>query len=367
MNQEETFLYTDHLKVGYDKKTLIDDIQFQLQKGKILTLIGPNGSGKSTILKSLTKYLKPIKGSVYIENKDVQKMSNQDFAQKTAIVFTNQLRTEMMTCQDVVDSGRYPYTGKMGILSVEDKKKVQEAMELVRVWDLRNKDYQMISDGQRQRVLLARAICQEPDLVVLDEPTTFLDIHYKLELVQILRMMSKEKHIAVIASMHELDIAQKLADYVLCVKKDHVVQYGLPNEVFQEHVIQDLYDLKAGAYNPVFGSLELSGTKEKPKVFVIAGGGTGIETYRRLQKEGISFVTGVLHQNDVDYQIALPLAAKVISEKAFERIGEDTFQQAVEQMKQCEHVINCLNQYGTMNQKNQELLRVAEQRGLRVE
>lgn len=367
MMNNPDFLYTDKLAVGYDHRALIQDISLQVQRGKILTLIGPNGSGKSTILKSLTRYLKPIYGTVLIGEEDIRNMNSQDFAKKTAIVFTDKLETELMTCKDVVATGRYPYTGRMGILTPQDHSKVQEAMELVRVWELRDRDYQMISDGQRQRVLLARAICQEPELVVLDEPTSFLDIHYKIELVQILRMLASVKNMAVIVSMHELDMAQKLADYVLCVKQNHILQFGLPQDIFQENMIRELYNLKAGVYNPLLGNLELRGKEGEADTFVIAGGGSGITTYRSLQREGTPFVTGILHKNDVDYEIAKMMATEVISEQSFEMIQNSTFEEAVAKMQKCNHVINCLTTYGTMNQRNLELWRLAQSFGKSVE
>ena len=126
------------------------------------------------------------------------------------MVLTERLKPELMTCHDVVATGRYPYTGRLGILSKEDELKVDQAMEAVHAQELGSRNFQEISDGQRQRVLLARAICQEPEIMILDEPTSFLDIRYKLELLGILRNMAKEKGITVILSLHEIDMAQKM-------------------------------------------------------------------------------------------------------------------------------------------------------------
>ena len=353
------------LTVGYNGKPLIRDIDMSLNRGQILTLIGPNGSGKSTILKSITKHLKKICGTVFIDNHSIDEMSSKDMSFKVSVVLTDKLRTELMTCEDVVATGRHPYTGRLGILSEQDKLQVQRAMELVNIWDMKDRGFMEISDGQRQRILLARAICQQPQIIVLDEPTSFLDIRYELELLSILRNMAEEENIAVIMSLHELDMAQKISDYVMCVKGEYITHYGLPQEIFRPELIAELYDLSNGSYNPLFGSLEMERPAGKPKVFVIAGGGTGIEEYRRLQKKRIPFITGILHENDIDYQIASVLAGTVICEKSFEPIGEYAYETAVRYLETCDIVINCLQDYGVMNQKNKALYETAVSLGLK--
>lgn len=366
MMSMEYFFCTKQLTVGYNGKPLIKDIEIQLKKGQVLTLIGPNGSGKSTILKSITKHLKSICGTVYIDNKSIDTMSNKDMSYQVSVVLTDKLKTELMTCQDVVATGRYPYTGILGILSEEDNIQVRKSMVLVNAWELRDKDFNEISDGQRQRVLLARAICQEPEIIVLDEPTSFLDIHYELELLNILRTLAEERNITVIMSLHELDMAQKVSDLVMCVKGEYITRFGTPREIFQKDIINELYELSRGSYNPLFGSFEMERPKGEPSVFVIAGGGTGIAEYRALQKKRIPFATGVLHQNDIDYQLACDLAGEVFFEKSFEPIGDDVFQSALGCMQSCGTVINCLKNYGEINKKNKTLYEEAVSQGKKI-
>lgn len=362
----EYFFCTKKLSVGYNGKPLIKDIEINLKKGQILTLIGPNGSGKSTILKSITKHLKSICGTVYIDGKSIEDMSNRDMSHKVAVVLTDKLKTELMTCQDVVATGRYPYTGMLGILSEEDNIQVNKAIELVNALELKDRDFTEISDGQRQRILLARAICQEPEIIVLDEPTSFLDIHYELELLNILRTLAEERDITVIMSLHELDMAQKVSDLVMCVKGEYITHLGTPGEIFQKDLISQLYDLSNGSYNPLFGSFEMERPKGEPRVFVIAGGGTGIAKYRTLQKKRIPFVTGILHENDIDYQLAQDLASEVFFEKSFEPISEPVFQSALEKMQSCDIVINCLKTYGEINRKNKILYEAALSMGKKI-
>lgn len=361
----EHFFSTDGLTVGYDGRPLIKGIELRLDKGRILALIGPNGGGKSTILKTITKYLESLHGTVYLDGRALSRMSDGELARQLSVVLTQRMKTENMTCLDVVETGRYPYTGGLGILSHKDHFHVEEALALVHATDLRDLNFLQISDGQRQRVMLARAIAQEPEIIVLDEPTTFLDIRYKLELMELLRMLARERGISVIVSLHELDMAQRVADDVLCVKGETIEHYGSAEDIFHEDLICELYDLDKGSFNPLFGSLEMDCPAGEPQVFVIAGGGTGIPVYRKLQKKQIPFITGILHENDVDYQVAGKLASTVISERSFMPISDAAFVQAKELLSSCERVINCVKEYGEMNSRNHELLEWAKHIGCR--
>ena len=357
------FFYTDQLTVGYDGKPLIKEINIQLNKGEILTLIGPNGAGKSTILKSITRQLSLISGTIYLEHEQMSRMTNREVSKKLAVVLTERMRPELMTCEDVVSTGRYPYTGTLGILSAEDKEKVKSAMEMVHAWDLKDRDFTAISDGQRQRILLARAICQEPEIIILDEPTSFLDVRYKLELLSILRDMAKRKGITVIMSLHEIDLAEKVADKIICVKGDRIAHYGKPETIFKEDVIRDLYGIDNGYFDPVFGSLELPRPEGKPRVLVISSGGTGIPVYRELQKKNIPFAAGILYTNDIDYQLARLLAVRTVTEKPFEPVSSQALAEVMELADSCEKVINAGVTIGTGNKKLEELLAKASSLG----
>ena len=357
------FFCTDQLTVGYDGRPLIREINIQLNKGEILTLIGPNGAGKSTILKSITRQLQSISGTVFLEQKMMNKMSNKELSRRLSVVLTERMHSELMTCEDIVSTGRYPYTGTFGILSEEDRKKVREAMERVHAWDLRDREFSAISDGQRQRILLARAICQEPEIIILDEPTSFLDIRHKLELLEILKKMVLEKQVTVIMSLHELDLAQKVSDQVICVHGEYIEKYGTPEEVFTSEYISRLYGITNGSYNARFGCVEMEAVRGEPEIFVIAGGGTGIPVFRQLQRCRIPFAAGVLHKNDVDYEVARVLSEEIIAEEAFEPVSEVHVQRALECMKRCKKVICCLDSFGTMNGGNEKLRRAAQEMG----
>lgn len=359
----QDYLRTEDLSVGYNGQALIQHICLRLRRGEIMTLIGPNGSGKSTILRSIIRQLSPIRGTVYLDGQPMDRMTALDTARRLSVLMTDRVHPELMTCRDVAATGRYPYTGKLGLLTPADWEKVDEALALVHGEDLADRDFVQISDGQRQRVLLARALCQEPEVIVLDEPTSFLDIRYKLELLSILKDMVRRRGLAVLMSLHELDLAQKVSDCVACVHNHAVERCGPPEEIFTAEYILELYDTVRGSYNPDFGCLELEPPAGTPRVFVIGGGGSGIPVYRRLQRQGVPFAAGVLHENDLDLPAARALAAEVVVERAFSPIGESAFQRAAEQMAACARVLCPLAAFGPMNEKNRLLRELAEKAG----
>lgn len=362
----EHYFKTENLAVGYNGNVLIHDINVQLDKGKILTLIGPNGAGKSTILKSITRQLGTIHGTVYIGAQELSVWPPKEMAKQVAVVLTDRIRPELMTCAEVVAMGRYPYTNLFGKLTPQDTAAVQEALERVHALDLAQQDFTTLSDGQRQRIMLARAICQEPEVIVLDEPTAYLDIRHKIELLDVLREMAQKKNITVIMSLHEIDLAMKISDYLLCVKGDTISAYGPPEVILENHAIEQLYEIHNGSYNLLFGSVELTKPEGSPKAFVVAGGGYGIACYRALQKQEIPFATGILFENDVDCQVARVLSNHIVVAPAFEAITDTRFDEAVQILLQCEKVIDAGTPVGTFNQANAKLLELAHEKQIPV-
>lgn len=365
MEKGEFYFYTEGLCVGYHGLPLIRNIEIQVKRGEILTLIGPNGAGKTTILKSIIRQLKPLGGVAFLDGKDIGAQSGKELSTKMSVVLTDRVRTELMSCEEVVSSGRYPYTGRFGTLSGEDRRIVRESMELVHISELADKDFMKISDGQKQRVMLARAICQEPDMIVLDEPTSFLDMKYKLELLSVLQNMARTRKLVVIMSLHELDLAGRISDKIACVRGDKIDRFGTPEEIFADHYISKLYGMPDGSYDERSGNLELEPVKGRPEVFVIAGNGSGMAVYRRLQREGTPFATGILWENDLDYPPARALAAEVVSVEAFCQIDGNAMCRAKKLVDECKKVICTVNteKAGGFGQGLRELLEYAETQG----
>ena len=363
----EPYLYTARLAVGYGGKPLIENICLHVRRGEIMTLIGPNGAGKSTILKTLARQLTPMAGAVYLDKQALGQMAEKELAQRLSIVTTERIDPELMTCRDIVSTGRYPYTGRLGLLRAEDRTIVENAMAQVHAGELAELPFAQVSDGQRQRVLLARALCQQPDVILLDEPTSFLDIHHKLELLDILKNLVRQQRLAVVMSLHELDLAQRVSDTVVCVEKNGALRMGPPEQIFTEENIRALYGLTQESYNPLFGCAELPPVQGEPQIFVIGGGGSGIPVYRRLQRMGVPFAAGILHRNDLDYPVARALAAELVEEAAYQPVTAGTLARALAVLERCGKAVCTLPAFGPLNEANRLLWEAAKQNGKQVD
>ena len=243
MDTSDCILQLDRLAVGYREKVLIGEISFSVSRGEMVTLIGPNGSGKSTILKTVAGLLKALEGRIVLLGRGAEEIPASEAAKLLASVWTEKPRTEYMTCLDVAAGGRYPYTGKTGVLTEEDYAVAERALAAVRMEECSLRDFNELSDGQKQRVMLAGGLCQEPELLILDEPTSYLDITHKLEVLDMLSERVKTGKTAVLMSLHEIDLAMRYSDRIICVKGDRIGYSGTPKELMEQDVLTDLYGL----------------------------------------------------------------------------------------------------------------------------
>ena len=246
-------LKTIDLSVGYDGNAVAGPFEFPIYKGEVLTLIGPNGAGKTTLLKTLAKQLAPVAGAVLLDGEDLNVTRPLELAKWMAVVFSDALRPEQMTCREAVAVGRYPYTGRFGRLSAEDERIVDDVMEQVHVAAFQDRPFTAVSDGQRQRVVLARALCQQPEIILLDEPTTFLDIRWKAEFLEALKKLSEEQGKTVVLTLHEPELARLVSDRVACVRDGKLDRLGTPDEVFDGQYIAHLFGLEETLYDKWFG------------------------------------------------------------------------------------------------------------------
>lgn len=255
----DKLLRTYKLDVGY-RSVVVKDVEIEVSPGEIIALIGPNGAGKSTIINTITRQLIGLSGKIYIKEKDEASYRGEDLAKLMSMVTTKRITPELMSAREVVATGRYPYTGRLGILSKDDWDKVDEAIKLVEMTDISERDFSKLSDGQRQRIMLARAICQEPEIMILDEPTSFLDIQFKIDILSIIRKLAEEKNIAVIMSIHDLEFVEAVADMVIAIDDSRVKAVGKPENIITPDIIEQIYHMEKDS-----GKVIVEGLKEYSK------------------------------------------------------------------------------------------------------
>ena len=224
----KNILSTSNLSIGYKTKnttiTISENLNLNFQEGKLITLIGANGIGKSTLLRTLTGIQKPISGAVFLNNKSIEIYDNQTLAQNLSVVLTEKLPPSNLTVYELVALGRQPYTNWIGKLSDTDIQKITEAIQLTNIAHLSTKKHYEISDGQLQKVLVARALAQDTALIVLDEPTTHLDLLHKVSLFKLLKKLTHETAKCILFSTHDIDLAIQLSDEMVIMTNEIVIQ-----------------------------------------------------------------------------------------------------------------------------------------------
>ena len=238
---------TISLDVGYGKdQAIVKDVSLDVAPSEVVAIIGANGAGKSTILKTIIRQLHKLNGDIRICELDEAKLTDEDMATRVSMVMTERINPELMTGFDIVATGRYPYTGTMGLLTDKDIEIVNRSIELVGATAVADMDFAKLSDGQRQRVMLARAICQDTPIMILDEPTSFLDVQYKLDILALIRRLAKEQGKAIILSIHELEYVPAIADKVVAVADNSVYQIGTPEEIITGDNLEKMYHMTPG-------------------------------------------------------------------------------------------------------------------------
>jgi iron complex transport system ATP-binding protein len=224
----KNILSTSNLNIGYKSKkgvtTIAENLNLNLTSGKLISLIGANGIGKSTLLRTITGIQKPLSGNVFLNDKSISVYKPLDLAQNLSLVLTEKLPPSNLSVFELVALGRQPYTNWVGTLTGKDMEKVQEAMRLTQIAHLASKKHFQISDGQLQKVLIARALAQDTPLIILDEPTTHLDLLHKVSLFKLLKKLTEETQKCILFSTHDIDLAIQLSDEMIIMTPEMVVQ-----------------------------------------------------------------------------------------------------------------------------------------------
>jgi len=235
---------TDRLCYNYGVVKVLEDINLSIHENKFYGIIGPNGSGKTTFIRNLSRGLMPQKGTIYLEGNDITAFSNRELARKISYVPQNTHLEFEFSVMDIVLMGRSPYLKRLQSESKSDIDVVENAMKITNTWHLRNKNIGEISGGERQRVIIARALAQQAKIMLLDEPVSQLDIHHQIEILRMVKKLTEEKRLTAIISLHDLNLAAQYSDQVILLKKGRVFKQGSPYEVITEENIMEAYGIK---------------------------------------------------------------------------------------------------------------------------
>lgn len=226
--RSKKILSTSNISIGYQtkKETIIvaEQLNLSFQEGKLIALVGENGIGKSTLLRTLTAIQKPLSGTVFLNEKDIQKYNSNELAQNLSVVLTEKLPPSNLTVYELIALGRQPYTNWLGKQTDEDISKIKQAISLTQIENLISKKHYEISDGQLQKVLIARALAQDTNLIVLDEPTTHLDLLHKVSVFKLLKKLAQETNKCILFSTHDIDLAIQLSDEMIVMTTENVFQ-----------------------------------------------------------------------------------------------------------------------------------------------
>lgn len=352
-----------NLTIGYKDKSVLSGLNLDFEAGQFISLLGPNGAGKTTLLRTLSRHLDPLAGQIEIEGRPLSQMSAMELATVMAVVLTDKVSPPLFTVYEFVALGRYPHTDFLGRLGDADHRAVRHAIAAVHADNLAERTFSDLSDGERQKALVARALAQQPRLLLLDEPTLHLDLKHRVEVMGILRNLCRSDGITVVASLHDVDMAAKVSDRVALVKSGAVVDWGIPETVLKNDAVAGLYDFDGADFNCHLGSIEMRGNGKSGRVFVLAGMGSGALIYRMLSRRGFAITTGVLHTNDLDYFVARSLGAECTCQEAMQSIDEQALAEADARLESCDLVIDCGFHVGAMNQGNVKLLNTALEKG----
>ena len=239
----------DNVKFKYSNKTVLNGLNLDIEKGSFLSILGPNGSGKTTLLKNMCNLLKPYEGAIYIDNLQLKGIKYKDLAKTMAVVHQGSNPNFEFNIHDIVLMGRYPHQKRFSFDSKADLDIVKQVMLDTDIWELREKSIFEISGGERQRVIIARALAQQPEILLLDEPITFLDIKHQISILNLCKKLNKEKQITIITTMHDINLASRYSDYILLLDSGKVEVLDIPEKVVTEKNIEAVYGIKVKLIN----------------------------------------------------------------------------------------------------------------------
>lgn len=361
-------LKTDKIKFSYAQEKILKGIDLEIESGAFIGIIGPNASGKSTLLKNISKTLKSDSGAIYLDYKLLNDYSSLELAQKMAVVPQNTEINFNFNVYDIIMMGRHPYQKRWSKLKEEDKKIVKEVMQVTDTLKLKNKSINELSGGERQRVIIARALAQKPDILLLDEPTSSLDINYQGEIYDLLNYLNQEFNITIITVSHDLNLTALYCEELILLKDGKIFAAGSAAEVLTEKNIKAVYNaevlIKENPLSekpyvtliPEVDSFRRKQQKKDFKIHLIAGGGTAKNWLYKLENLGYQLSIGVLNIGDADWQAAKELGIETVEAPPFIDISENEIKRNKELIKRADLIILSDLPFGHGNLANLEIL-----------
>ncbi|MDH7606996.1 MAG: ABC transporter ATP-binding protein [Candidatus Bathyarchaeota archaeon] len=359
----------------YGSVKVLEGVSFSVNAGELVGLLGPNGSGKTTLLRAISRTLKPKVGTVLLNEADVYNMKSSDVAKNMAVVPQSSSLEFEFTALDLVLMGRHPHMRRFEREDRTDLEIAKEAMKLTNTWQLAEKPINELSGGERQLVMIARALAQNPKVLLLDEPTSHLDANNQIGIMDLLRKICKEKGIAALAVFHDFNLAARYCDSVILLHKGKIFALGKTDEVLTEENVSKVFSVEVIVRrHPITNSLyivpisplqEIIPTKNF-KVHVIAGGGTGAPLIKILYRKGYYVTAGVLNLLDSDYEECSMLGIPTVGEAPFSPITNENHEKNLGMVNQADIVILSNVCFGHGNLKNMEAVLYAVERGKKV-
>ncbi|MCP8304692.1 MAG: ATP-binding cassette domain-containing protein [archaeon] len=358
----------------YGSVKVLESIVFSVEGGEFVGILGPNGSGKTTLLKTIGRILKPRVGTILLDDIDVYIMRAMEVAKNIAVVPQDTSVAFDFTALDLVLMGRNPHIGFFETETEKDLAISKKSMELTNIWNLADRKVSELSGGEKQRVIIARALAQEPKLLLLDEPTSHLDINYQIEMMDLLKELCKKKGLIILAVFHDFNLAARYCDSAILLSKGRVAAIGSLDAVLNKENIQKIFHVNAIVkQHPLTNSLyvvPLSTSKPgtmRPKaltVHVVCGGGTGVSLIRTLSEHNYRLTTGVLNVLDSDYDVVCTLGIPVVSEAPFSAITEEAYKANLNKIDNAKAVVLSNTPFGYGNLKNLEGVKASLEKGI---
>ncbi|EEO5854094.1 ABC transporter ATP-binding protein [Listeria monocytogenes] len=238
-------LHTDNLQISYDKRIIVDGLDIAIPANKITALVGANGSGKSTILKTMSRLMKPSKGAVYLDGKTIHSQPTRDVAKQLAILPQNPSAPDGLTVFELISYGRSPHQSSFKSITAKDHEIIFWSLRVTNLMELADRPIDSLSGGQRQRAWIAMALAQETDVLFLDEPTTFLDMTHQLDVLNLLKQLNQSENRTIVMVVHDLNHASRYAHHMITIKEGKVIAEGTPTNVMTEQTLEDVFNIKA--------------------------------------------------------------------------------------------------------------------------